>query len=898
MADAPPPHATEPAESLAGRDRRLAWFVILASAVITAASVYLATTGLRINTDPLDLLSDELPARQAQHRYAELFPDNAAPLLLVIEAPTPEHAHAAADAVAEGLAGRAAVRSVHRPDADAFLESQGLLFRDVAALEALAQRLGASLPLVVALRSDPSLPQLSGLLQRVLTFTGDRPPAAINAALGRLAEAFDAHARGEEGAMSWQEFLAGEGAATPASDTASATAHRGLVAVDPEVDFTQWRSSAEAIEAVRQAAEAALDRAGFDQARVRVTGSTALAAEEKQTLLRSLEIIGPLTLVLVSLVLVIALRSGPVLVATVAAVVIGLVWTAGFAAIAVGQLNLISIAFAILYVGLGADFAIHFALRYRTELRACGNCHDAISRTERRKLGTLTMCAITTALGFLAFVPTAYEGVSELGVIAGGGMVISLVVTMAVIPAMLTLLPRAKQVPPPRPTPGVMKALLRLPVTRPGTVLIGAAVLTVASGGLITQLRFNPDPLDLRDPDSEAVRALKDLAADPQLGRGRITAMAADADAATALRERLKADPTIEGVITLASFVPSNQSEKLEIIDRLRATVRSATGPRLADVSPPQAYPVEARLDALAGLRDRLAAIDTPAAGRLGDALRDTLDRLRGMSPEDREASLETLRQRLLSALPLALARLDRVLEPREVSLATLPESLSKRWVSPSGVWRLEATPAEAYASIDAMRPAIEAVKAAAGAASVTGAAVLQIASAEAVVQAFQRAVTLAIAGIALVVIVRLRDLLMTAAVLIPLLVGGLLTGAFMVLIGMPLNFANVIALPLLLGVGVDNGIHMVQRRAHGMPGHGNLLETTTARAVLFSSLTTMCSFGNLAVSPHPGMASMGIVLTAGVVIMLLCTLVLLPAFFARKHLKDVKAAARTPAAP
>jgi len=218
-------------------------------------------------------------------------------------------------------------------------------------------------------------------------------------------------------------------------------------------------------------------------------------------------------------------------------------------------------------------------------------------------------------------------------------------------------------------------------------------------------------------------------------------------------------------------------------------------------------------------------------------------------------------------------------MSPRAVTLETLPEDLVSHWVG-GNVWRVEVLPSERFETVSEMRPAVDEVRQAAGAAYVTGGPVLQIASADAIVQAFRRAVVLAVIGITLVLLLRLRSLKLTALVLVPLALGGVATGAFMVLVDMPLNFANVIALPLLLGVGVDNGIHMVHRREHGMPAHGNLLETTTARAVLFSALTTLCSFGNLAISPHPGMASMGIVLTVGVVLMLGCTLILLPAFF------------------
>ena len=155
---------------------------------------------------------------------------------------------------------------------------------------------------------------------------------------------------------------------------------------------------------------------------------------------------------------------------------------------------------------------------------------------------------------------------------------------------------------------------------------------------------------------------------------------------------------------------------------------------------------------------------------------------------------------------------------------------------------------------------------------------VIYLEAGDAVVKSFQQALVLAIIAVTILLLVLLRPKSDTLFVLLPLLLAGGLTGAASVVLGVPFNFANVIALPLLLGIGVDSGIHMVHRMRAAPPASGLILETSTARAVLYSSLTTMCSFGNLAVSPHRGMASMGALLTVGIAFTLLCTLVVLPA--------------------
>jgi predicted RND superfamily exporter protein len=161
---------------------------------------------------------------------------------------------------------------------------------------------------------------------------------------------------------------------------------------------------------------------------------------------------------------------------------------------------------------------------------------------------------------------------------------------------------------------------------------------------------------------------------------------------------------------------------------------------------------------------------------------------------------------------------------------------------------------------------------------------VIYLEAGDAVVKAFQQAFLLSLFAITVLLLILFRPKSDALLVLLPLLLAGAFTGAASVLFHIPFNFANIIALPLLLGIGVDSGIHMVHRMRTAPPSSGQILQTSTARAVLYSALTTICSFGNLAVSPHRGMASMGILLTIGIGFTLLCILVVLPALMMKKQ--------------
>ena len=176
--------------------------------------------------------------------------------------------------------------------------------------------------------------------------------------------------------------------------------------------------------------------------RMRITGEVALADEELNSSLHGMEYAGIITFVLITLVLFFAMRTIRMLLAVIICLILGLIFTAAFATAAIGHLNIISIAFAILYIGLGADFAIHFLLRHREIIERGLSKKDAIYESGSVAGGALTVCALTNAIAFYAFIPTDFSGVAELGVISGTGMLISLLVTLTIGPALLRYIPK------------------------------------------------------------------------------------------------------------------------------------------------------------------------------------------------------------------------------------------------------------------------------------------------------------------------------------------------------------------------------------------------------------------------------------------------------------------------
>jgi len=847
-----------------GRCVRFAPLVATAMIVLAAAALYHAAGHLGIHSNTADLLDPALEFRQRHDQYTEQFPAYDDTLVAVIQAPAPELARAAADRLAARLEQPGApFHGVYQPRGGDFFDRHALLFAERERLAAMADRTARMQPLVERFRQNPDLAGLLSTLALALSGGGNAAAQELEPLLDGVATVLDDPAAAP---ISWQRVFTGD-------EEVNASARTSLVAV-AEMDYAQVFAGRSALRAMRTAIdEIEAESPGVG---IRLTGKVALQHEELTSALGGAQLAGLLALGFVTVVLLLGLRSATLIVTALTALIGGLCLSAGVATVTVGHLNLISIAFAVLYVGLGVNYAIHYLVRYREALQEGLGKAAAIVTAGERLGSPLLLCTVTTALGFFAFVPTAYAGVSELGIIAGTAMFITLAVTYTLLPALLTLLPQ------PRASLHVTglaipRGLSALPARRPRTLLLVTALLVAAAIAGSLQIRFDDDPLNLRDPMSESVQTLRDLLADGDGQRG-LALVVEDRERLAAVRAELAADPAVERTIALDDFVPADQEEKLAAIRRLADSL----APLLAADTPlPGAAPSPGELQDSAA---RLAAAlpgDVPAAARL----QPRLSALAEADPADVDS--ERLQQRVLGLLPQALERLAVAFEAGTLARADLPRKLVRRYRSAEGSHLVQILPAANLDDGQAREEFVDRVLAIAPQA--TGSAVLERESGRAVVAAFRQALLAAVVGISLVLLLLLRDARRSAAVLTPLFVGGVFTTAAMVLFGLPFNFANIIALPLLLGIGVDNGIHMVARGStQGIPA-AELMRTSTARAMLFGALTTTLSFGNLAVSDHQGTASMGIVLALGMLLILLATLAILPALLQliREHEGD-----------
>ena len=832
--------------------------ILVVVLLLAALSLIYSVTSLRINTDTTDMIAADVSFRQNHLALQRAFPAFKETIVAVIDGGSPEEAEEATKALAEAMtADDRHFSKVDVPGSDPFFEQYGLLYLDVDALTDLSDRLAAAQPLLAALTADPNLRGLSDFLQLALEEQdGAATPEPLDQLFLKLADVADAAEAGTPKNLSWQEQLD--------QGQASGSKRRLLVA-EPAIDYGSLAPGADAIEATRDLAmQVGINVEGGPT--MRLTGTAVIEHEELKTVSSGAVWAGLIATAGITVLLVFGLGSVRLIIATLATLMIGLIITAGLATLMIGQLNLISVTFAVLFVGLGVDFGIHLCLRYREEIQR-QRPHDAArNRAVEAVSRPLSLSAICAGLGFIAFVPTDYQGLAELGIISATGMAVAWTASLVLLPALLDLMPL-------RTEDGAPSAIISNPnwTERHASSILGITVIAaVCLVPFLPRVTFDFNPLNLKDPNSESVATFLDLERNPDTATNIINVLAEDLDEADRLAEQMRGIDGIGNVITLSSFVPKDQATKLDLIDGLAFFIGSLEPPADISISDDERRAAFDRL---------IAALDVadPKDGSGAARLRESLTSFASAGGPDNAALLD-LEQRLTRYLPNLLARLDRALEAGEVRLESLPDSLRADWVNEAGEAKVMARPAIgiqdnrslqrfADAALDAMPRA-------------TGTPIVITEAGRVVVASFVEASAIAFTLITLVLIVVLRRAIDVLLVLLPLALAILFTAGTSVFLGLELNFANVIVLPLLLGLGVSGAIHVVMRRRTTSGQDASTAPISTPRAVLFSALTTIASFGSLAISPHPGMASMGLLLTVAILWSLVCTLVILPALF------------------
>ena len=624
-------------------------------------------------------------------------------------------------------------------------------------------------------------------------------------------------------------------------------------------------------------------RQDFPDVQAGVTGGDALSSDEMSAARQDTMIATGIALISVAILFIVAFRQiwRPLLVVLV--LIIGLCWTLGFTTLTVAHLNILSVSFLPILIGLGIDFGIHLLARYGEE-RARGLDFDTALHSAYRQSGpSVIAAAITTALAFYAVMLADFRGLAELGFITGSGMLLCLFASFTVLPALLAAYERHRQVP-----AGVWKAFERDPLRGlmrfPWVTASVLGLMTIAGLWFLPLPTFDYNLLNLQAKQTESVTWEYRL----HEGSGHSSWYAlSTAPSLERLRQkqaRFEALPVVERVDSVAALLPEDQDVRLPLVQQLAPYVEDIDG-NWTDLEPIQVEEVQAALQKIRFKLQRdpedWESSSRPSTSALASA-RASLDKLqeklRRLPASQSQAVLQTFQQDLTLDFADQLAFLKRNVHPTEITVGNIPNTLKQRFIGKSGQYLLQIFSRDNIWERDAMRDFVTQLQTIDP--NVTGPPVVAFHSIRQIQYGYLRAGFYAFAviiGVILVLVRRLKPLLLA---LLPVFLGGLWTMIGMELVGLSFNMANLIILPLFLGIAVDGGIHMVHRMLEEPRAMTAPLTQSTGKAIVLTSLTTMAGFGGLLVARHSGIFSLGLLSTLAVGCNLVATIVALPLIF------------------
>ena len=583
---------------------RYAWQIVVIGLLLALGASLYSVRHFAINSDISTLLSPDIDWRERELAFEEAF-RRFKVIIAVVEAPTPELTTEATAELAKALEGKKdKFQEVTVAGGGDFFARNGLLFQSTDQVKTTVAQLIKGEALIHDLATDPSLRGLiAGLEDGLLGIgSGDVKLDDFTHVLDAASDTLENVLAGRPASFSWRVLAQGKPAAP--------NELRGIIEVRPILDYGALEAGRAASDAIRAAAA---EIAPKYQATVRLTGPVAMADEEFATIKEGAVRNGLITIAIVLVILWLALRSGRLILAVFVNLFVGLALTAALGMMMVGTLNLISVYFAVLFVGIGVDFGIQFSVRYRSERHEVGELEPALLRTGKFVGAPLTLAAAATAAGFFSFLPTDYRGVSELGQIAGFGMLIAFVTSVTFLPALIRLLN-----PPGEPEPlgfSFLAPVDEFLERRRIPIIVGTALVVVAGLPLLYWLQFDFNPINLRSPKAESIATYLDLSRDPFNNTNAVEVLAPSLADATAIAARLSKVPEVSHVLTLETFVPEDQEAKLPVIQeggqdvrrtpsipptscRRRPTRRTSTRSRKAPTGssrPPAARPVRER---------------------------------------------------------------------------------------------------------------------------------------------------------------------------------------------------------------------------------------------------------------------------------------------------------------
>ena len=870
--------------ALVARYPRLILFLAL---LLSVASIVLTKNRMEFLTGRDDLMPRNAPFQREYRAYREAFGDQEE-IVVVAESADAELTMRFCDALNEKLKKDTALyREIFYPGGLPFFRRNGLLFMPLEDIKNLRRTLTMAAPVLGDLAAVPSVQTLfTSLTGQINSYLAKPDPAALQSLTFMLTildkgfKGFD----GKNSALSMDAFLKGGGEGKPS--TLETAGRQQIITVLPVRDESSFAPAEKAILQVRSEVQALLKKPEYKGINAGLTGIPVLEYEEMSTSQHDMGIATGLSLLLTVILLLIAFRGLLNVIASMVSLIVAICLSFGFATVAVGHLNILSMVFAVMLIGLGIEYSIQVVLRYQEELGRGATHHEAINTGLSRNLFSIIMAAATVALAFITFIFTDFKGISELGIIAAGGIVICVLTTFTVLPAMLVLMERFRK--PAGPSlrgVAMQKAdphpLLKTLFSRPKLIISVTLIASLAALYPLSRTSFDYNMMNLQAKGLESVNYAYKLMRSKENSGYFGVAIARDRSEAASLTERLEKLPAVDHVVSILALVPDKQEAKLAELAGLRQVMERVKPlpyeENLQVMELPQVF--EKFRGGVDRLSQSLAVQKAPEAAPVG-AFLATLDKFfASLEKEKDRGALGMLREfqgSMFADLPAKLTTLKESLEASPVTEKDIPESLRGRFVGKGGRLLLQIAPKKEIFEREPLKEFVSQIRSVVP--NATGEPVNVHDSMDILRNAYLWAFIYAFAGIAVILLITFRSIRYALLGILPLLAGLVLMVGWMGLFGLRFNVANIIVMPLLLGVGIDSAIYIINRYRREGETPLEVVTSSSGVGVLLNALTILFSFGALMVARHQGVFSIGAVMSLGMVASVAVFLAFLPA--------------------
>lgn len=881
--------------------------VIVASVLLTVACCIYTSTSLKFKTNRNDLVRADSETHSRFLKYmAEFRVDE--DFIIVVEGNDQKRNQQCVESIAARLRERPGMfpNVFYRLDFSP-LDDRLLLYLDEAQLREIAasqkdfasviEKLGPSRDLVGMLRSANNM-MAADRLQREGEFEKMQP--FLDSFVKNL-EQVGHHLNGKAGGVEHiaEIFAGGSGLkelARQAKEHEYVSFENGriyLLLVNPKPDDNQFTRFDAPLRELREVVRET--RAEFPGLNIGLTGEPVLDNDEMEASASDAAKASVITIILIAALYLFAYRevTRPGLV--VVNLIVATTWTMGFATLAVGHLNILTVTFVSMVLGLGEDYAIQVLGRFEEELSNGLTAENALVTTLTHTGNAVLTGALVTAAGFFTMCLNEFIGLAELGIIAGGGMILTFLATITLFPAMLIL--RERHLPPntqfhSRTGFSRTAELERQALRYPWAVLAVVMVVTAIATYNALTVRFDHNLLHLQSKEIESVQYERRLVKSSSRSTIFAVVMCDSVEEARAKKEALLKLPTVADVVGVPDFVPVRQADKAALIADIQ---KGLAGLDFKTDALPH-VDLDAYLHELNALRDKMRmyakfaelARETEASaifGRLIPPMDYIINTVHTMPASDAKERLTSYQNQLLPELQKQIDWLRRHRTDAPITVDDIPPSLRTRYVGRTGKLLIEVFPKEDIWEREPLHRFVDEVTSVA--AQATGAPIQLFHYVNLLKISYQKAALYALAAVLVMIFLHFRSVLATLLTLVPLLIGCVWTLGWMRVHALQFNPANIIALPLTVGIGIAFGVYLVDRfRETGTAGS---FSSSTGRSILVSALTTMFGFGTLMLAGHRGIASLGELMTGAIGFCLLSALVVMPPLLEFCRLKGWK---------